>query len=294
MTAKKGGLGRNLNVLLSNSGLKVKPQSSAKEQGVRKLTTDRLQTGQFQPRRSMDDEALSELAASIKKQGILQPIIVRQLADERFEIIAGERRWRAAQLAGLSEVPVIVHDMDDETAMAVALIENIQREDLNPMEEAIALARLVDEFSLTHEQIGKLVGKSRASVSNLLRLMNLNQDVKRMLEYGDLEMGHARAILALPSNQQSEIARQVVSRDLSVRDTEHLVRKSLQPRHQDATQKDAAISEKINQAERAISHKTGRKIQIKHGVKGNGRVVLHYQNLDELEQLIRKMEKGLV
>lgn len=244
MSAKKRGLGRGLDALLSSS----KPTPSAsKEQDtsnvteavknaagpnnseLQKLPIEFLHSGKYQPRKDMSEEALEELASSIRSQGIIQPIVVRPIAQNSFEIIAGERRWRAAQIAKLETVPCIIKDVPDEAAVAIALIENIQREDLNAMEEAVALNRLLNEFELTHQQVADAVGKSRTTVTNLLRLNNLNSDVKILLEHGDIEMGHARCLLALEGEAQSDAARLAVAKALTVRETEKLVRSILEP-----------------------------------------------------------------
>ena len=210
MAVKKRGLGRGLDALLGGSMAKI--VDDPKSTNFREVPVDLLQPGKYQPRTDMHPESLEELANSIKAQGVVQPIVIRPIGGERYEIIAGERRWRAAQIAGLHEIPAVVRDVPDEAAIAMALIENIQREDLNPIEEAIALQRLIDEFEMTHQQAAGAVGRSRAAVSNLLRLLTLNDDVRRMLEHGDLEMGHARALLALQGQVQSETARNVAAK----------------------------------------------------------------------------------
>src|SRR5690554_74149 len=240
MSSKRKGLGKGLDALLS-AGLGISTPSLAPAAGAGE-TTDQLppdgklaqipvefsQRGKYQPRRDMHPEQLEELAESIKAQGVMQPIVVRQIGPEKYEIIAGERRWRATQLAGVDTIPAVIRDVTDEAAIAMALIENIQREDLNPIEEAVALKRLQDEFELTHQEVAQAVGKSRTTVTNLLRLIALSEDVKTLLEHGDLEMGHARALLTLEEQEQRELARQVVAKDLSVRQTEALVRRQQQ------------------------------------------------------------------
>jgi len=223
MAVKKRGLGRGLDALLGGSMANV--VDGPKGADLREVPVDLLQPGKYQPRTDMHPESLEELANSIKAQGVVQPIVIRPIGGDRYEIIAGERRWRAAQIAGLHEIPAVVRDVPDEAAIAMALIENIQREDLNPIEEAIALQRLIDEFEMTHQQAAGAVGRSRAAVSNLLRLLTLNDDVRKMLEHGDLEMGHARALLALEGQVQSETARNVATKGYSVRETEQLVRR---------------------------------------------------------------------
>jgi len=227
MAAKKRGLGRGLDALLGgdSGGDTETAESVSKNAGPSVLPVDIIERGRFQPRRDFNAESLQELADSIAAQGVVQPIVVRPLAEGRYEIIAGERRWRAAQQAGLSDIPVVVRDVTDKTAMAMGLIENIQREDLNPLEESTALQRLLNEFELTHQQIAQAVGKSRTTVTNLLRLLDLNEDVKSYIEQGSLEMGHARALLGLKGQIQSETAKKVAARGLSVRETEKLVRR---------------------------------------------------------------------
>ena len=225
MAVKKRGLGRGLDALLSGPTVSSLEEQAVKvdQSELQHLPLDLIQRGKYQPRRDMDPQALEELASSIKSQGVMQPIVVRPIAGGRFEIIAGERRWRASQQAGKDTIPAMVKDVPDETAIAMALIENIQREDLNPIEEAVALQRLQQEFQLTQQQVADAVGKSRVSVANLLRLISLPEVIKTMLSHGDLEMGHARALLGLPENQQVEGARHVVARGLTVRQTEALV-----------------------------------------------------------------------
>jgi ParB family chromosome partitioning protein len=237
MVAKKRGLGRGLDALLSDVAAEDSPyaeqtearQATDKQGDLRQMPLDDIQRGRYQPRRDLEPQALEELANSIRAQGVMQPIVVRPVAEGRYEIIAGERRWRAAQMAGLSTIPVIIRDVPDEAAIAMALIENIQRENLNPIEEAIALHRLQTEFELTQQQVADAVGKSRSTITNLLRLMNLTDEVKKMLEYGDIEMGHARALLALEGLVQIKAADEVVTRGLSVRETELLVKRFQQP-----------------------------------------------------------------
>ena len=299
MSAKKRGLGRGLDALLSSS----KPASSdSKEQQpitsngnvveqssqseLQKLPIEFLHSGKYQPRKDMSEEALEELASSIRSQGIIQPIVVRPVADNSYEIIAGERRWRAAQLAKLDSVPCIIKDVPDEAAVAIALIENIQREDLNAMEEAVALNRLLTEFELTHQQVADAVGKSRTTVTNLLRLNNLNDDVKILLEHGDIEMGHARCLLALEGEAQSDAARLAVAKALTVRETEKLVRSILEP----VPKKE--ISEKdpdVKQLEQQLAENLGAKVEINYNKKGKGNLVISYTNLDELDGILSRI-----
>ncbi|MBD56905.1 ParB/RepB/Spo0J family partition protein [Pseudoalteromonas sp. SSMSWG5] len=302
MSAKKRGLGRGLDALLSSS----KPAQSANNQQqatttpeqvsevvaeqkngeLQKLAIEFLQSGKYQPRKDMSEEALEELASSIRAQGIIQPIVVRQIGADKYEIIAGERRWRAAQLAKLDTVPCIIKDVPDEAAVAIALIENIQREDLNAMEEAIALNRLLNEFELTHQQVAEAVGKSRTTVTNLLRLNNLNEDVKILLEHGDIEMGHARCLLGLEGEAQSDAARLAVAKALTVRETEKLVRSILEP----APKKE--VQEKdpdVKQLEQKLAENLGAKVEINYNKKGKGKLVISYTTLDELDGILSRI-----
>ncbi len=283
MAARKRGLGRGLDALLGSS---TAPASADSETGrqLKILAVDLIQRGKYQPRRDMHPESLQELADSIKVQGVMQPIIVRAISDKKYEIIAGERRWRATQLAGLDEIPVIVRNVGDETAIAMALIENIQREDLNPIEEASSLQRLQQEFELTQQEVATAVGKSRSTVANLLRLMTLEEDVRRLLEHGDLEMGHARALLALSALEQSRSARLVVARGLSVRQTEALVRTALEKKDNPVVEK--KLDPNIRQLQDDLSQKTGAKVQINHTAKGRGKLVFSYNSLDELDGIL--------
>lgn len=291
----KQRLGTNLNALLGSAKLPSSisndlAEPSAEQVGsmdreLKELPVEFLVRGKYQPRRDMHPDALEELAESIKEQGIMQPIVVRPMGDNRYEIIAGERRWRAAQLAGLAEVPALIREVGDEAAIAMALIENIQREDLNPIEEAIALSRLQKEFELTQQEVAQAVGKSRAAVANILRLMSLNPEVKKHLEYGDLEMGHARALLALPDMEQLEVARTVVSKGLSVRQTESLVRRIQQEKEKGA-KSDKRIDPNIKQLEDELSEKVGARVAIQCNAKGKGKLVISYNSLDELDGVL--------
>jgi ParB family chromosome partitioning protein len=290
---KKRGLGRGLDALLgSHQAAKKTAEDNAAvaaeipaDADLRELPVEFMQRGKYQPRRDMNQEALEELANSIRAQGLMQPIVVRPIGGDKYEIIAGERRWRAAQLAGLDKIPVIVRDVGDDAAIAMALIENIQREDLNPMEEAIALARLQQEFELTHQQIADAVGKSRATVTNLLRLMSLRDEVQRLLEHGDLEMGHARALLSLPAEQQVSAAQAVVSKGMSVRQTEALVRAQLENKSKPKAEPPRPDPD-IKRLQEELSEKIGAVVDIQHGAKGKGRLVLSYNSLDELEGIL--------
>ncbi|MEZ2745814.1 ParB/RepB/Spo0J family partition protein [Halopseudomonas bauzanensis] len=282
MAVKKRGLGRGLDALLGQPNPNEKTEGS-QDQLLRDLPVDLIQRGKYQPRRDMDPQALEELAQSIKAQGVMQPIVVRPIAGERYEIIAGERRWRATQQAGLDSIPAVIREVPDEAAIAMALIENIQREDLNPIEEAIALQRLQQEFELTQQQVADAVGKSRVTITNLLRLMSLPDDVKLLLERGDIEMGHARALLGLPTEQQTEAARQVVARGLTVRQTEALVRQWLNPRR-DAS--DIRSNPDIDRLQQDLAERIGAEVKIQHGAKGKGRLVISYNSLDELDGVL--------
>lgn len=301
MVGKKPSLGRGLAEL---SPLLAKrapvaadaPATAPSGDRLASLPVQLLQRGKYQPRADMRDDTLAELAESIKAQGVVQPIVVRPLprANEtetlRYEIIAGERRWRAAQLAGLDAVPAVVRDVPDEAAVAMALIENIQREDLNPLEEARAFARLIDEFGLTHQQVADAVGRSRAAVSNLLRLIDLAEDVKRLVEERRLEMGHARALLALASHrQQAEVAALVAKKALSVRETEALVRRLSAPQAQ-AREPASARDPDIQRLERELADKLGAKVAFQHQASGKGKLVVNYNSLDELEGILAHIQ----
>jgi ParB family chromosome partitioning protein len=250
---------------------------------LRKLPIDVLEPGKYQPRRDMDYDALEELASSIRSQGIIQPIVVRTVTNGRYEIIAGERRWRAAQLAELHEIPAVIRDIPDEAAIAMSLIENIQRENLNVIEEATALQRLMDEFNMTHQEVAEAVGKSRTTVTNILRLLSLLPDVKTMVEHGDLEMGHARALLTLAENLQIQAAKTIVAKGLSVRDTEKLVRRLQRPMPQKPEIYD---DPNILNLQKQISDKLVARVVVQHTNKGNGKLIIQYNNLDELEGII--------
>ena len=289
MAAKRRTLGRGLDALLSTGSRKADAAQPAREDQLRQVPVDLLRRGRYQPRLDMRPESLEELADSIRAQGVVQPIVVRPVSGgddgARYEIIAGERRWRAAQLAGLQEIPSVIRDVPDEAAVAMALIENIQRENLNPLEEARALERLVDEFEMTHQQAAEAVGRSRTAVTNLLRLLDLSAEVKTLVERRELEMGHARALLALPeAGGQLAAARQVVSRGLSVRETERLVKRLLSP------QKKAAAAPSrdpdIRRLESDLSERLGAKVSLQHGQGGKGKLVVAYNSLDELDGIL--------
>jgi ParB family chromosome partitioning protein len=286
MAAKKRGLGRGLDALLGGSSVESLEEEAVKvdTRELQHLPLDLIQRGKYQPRRDMDVTALEELAQSIKTHGVMQPIVVRPVGDGRYEIVAGERRWRATQQAGLERIPALVRELPDEAAIAMALIENIQREDLNPIEEAMALQRLQQEFQLTQQQVAEAVGKSRVTITNLLRLIALPEEVKTLLSHGDLEMGHARALLGLPVEQQTEGARHVVARGLTVRQTEALVRQWLTTQERPtATTK---VDPDISRLEQRLAERLGSPVQIKHGQKGKGQLVIRYNSLDELQGVL--------
>lgn len=278
MTAKKRGLGRGLEALLSAA-------QPVAEETLRMLPVESLKAGAYQPRKDFDPGRLQELADSISAQGVVQPIVARPTGTFDYEIIAGERRWRAAQLAGLHEVPVLIRDVTDQAAMAISLIENIQREDLNPLEEAEGLKRLVEEFSMTHQQIGDAVGKSRASISNLLRLNELSQEVKDLLLKGRIEMGHARAILALSAERQGEVARHVAGKQLTVRATEGLIRRLQTETVRSTPRADPDVTQLSNR----LAETFGARVEIKHSKRGAGKLVISYASLDHLQGIIERL-----
>lgn len=293
MSGKKRGLGRGLDALLGAAG---RPDAAQGEAGtdtsrdthddriLKELPVDLVQRGKYQPRRDIEPESLQELADSIKAQGVMQPIVVRPISDSKYEIIAGERRWRATQLAGLDHIPAVIRDVSDEAAIAMALIENIQREDLNPIEEAMSLQRLQQEFELTQQEVANAIGKSRSTVANLLRLMTLQEDVRRLVEHGDLEMGHARALLGLEGTQQSQAARTVVGKGFSVRQTEALVRKLLE--RKESPPPVQHLDPNIRHLQDDLSQRLGARVEIKHGAGGKGKLVLAYNSLDELDGIL--------
>lgn len=276
------GLGRGLDALLSGDNFE---QSQAKNDTPQTLPIDALRPGKYQPRAGMNPEALNELADSIKAQGILQPILVRPIGPEKYEIIAGERRWRAARLAGLSSIPVVVREIPDDAALAAALIENIQRENLNPLEEATGIQRLIAEFSMTHELAAKAVGRSRTAVTNLLRLLNLAQPVRELMLSNQLDMGHARALLGLPPGSQAQIAHQVVKSHLSVRQTEALVTR-LQSVE---SKRPASVDRDVMRLQEELADKLGTNVQIRAAKSGQGSIKLAFQNLAELDRLLAKL-----
>ena len=284
MTAKKKRLGRGLGSLIGNVEEVTQASPQEIESGLTELPVEKIQRGEYQPRKHFDEEALQELANSISAQGVVQPIVVRR-EGSHYELIAGERRWRAAQLAGLDKVPAVVREIDTQSAAAIALIENIQREDLNPLEEAAALQRLIDDFELTHMQVAEAVGRSRVAVSNLLRLLELAEPVKELVNKALLSMGHARALLALPGEEQAEVARVVVHRALSVRETEALVKKALAPKPPAKPSRE--VDPDIQRLEQSISESLCAQVKIKTNDKGAGSLVIHFHNNDELEGILR-------
>ncbi len=296
MTPKKR-LGRGLDALLSKPAADVAASepTSGGEDTLREIPVELLQRGQYQPRVDMRQDSLEDLAASIKAQGVVQPIVARPIPspgrEQRYEIIAGERRWRAAQMAGLADIPAVVREIPDEAAIAMALIENIQREDLNPLEEARALDRLIREFDLTHAEAAEAVGRSRASASNLLRLQDLSDKVKPLLEDRQLEMGHARALLSISNpTQQFDAARQVVKKGMSVRETERLVKRMLEGAKPKAAKKAPAQNADIRRLEIEVSEKLGAKVAVQHTAKGAGKLVISYNTLDELDGILKHIK----
>ena len=276
---KAKGLGRGLDALLG-SATEAEPRDA-----LLTLPVARIRPGRYQPRTKMDQQALAELAASIRSQGLMQPLLVRPVDRDRYELIAGERRWRAAQMAGLDEVPALVREVADDAALAMSLIENIQREDLNPMEEAAGIQRLVDEFKMTHEQAADAVGRSRSATTNLLRLLKLARPVQEMLMEGALEMGHARALLALDGARQIEAGKRVAAKGLSVRETEALVNALLQG----PSVQRKRVDRDLARLEEEISERLGTTVEIRAGKKGSGKLVVHYSSLDHLDELVKKL-----
>ena len=299
-TAKKRGLGRGLEALLGPKGAATATAPAQVEQPqpgdvLRTLPVAQLQPGKYQPRKDMDPDKLEELSASIRAQGVIQPIVVRELAPGQYEIVAGERRWRASQLAGLSEVPVVLRELDDRTVIAMALIENIQREDLNPLEEAQALQRLIDEFSLTHAEAAAAVGRSRAAVSNLLRLLDLPPAIRALVEARRLEMGHARALLTLSPELASKLAHEAAEHGWSVREVEHRAQQFAAgkvPANGAGTRKPkpaGARQPDIASLENELSESLGARVAIAHGKGGKGRLVIHYSDLDTLDGVLERL-----
>ena len=277
---KARGLGRGLDALLGDDGDAVDQQGE-----LQKVALDKLQPGKYQPRTHMDDESLNALAASIKSQGLMQPILVRAVTDDKWEIIAGERRWRAAQIAGLLEVPVLIKTVPDEAALVMALIENIQREDLNPVEEAVGMQRLIDQFGMTHLSAADAVGRSRSAVTNLLRLLNLEASVQALLMANQIDMGHARALLILNPVQQAQLALEIVHKKLSVRETEKQVKQILEPK----TDHPLQINRDVVALEDDLSDKIGAKVIINSKKNGSGRLIIEYNDLEQLDSIINRL-----
>jgi len=288
MAAKKRGLGaRDLDVLL---GVPESDSGAETEGELRSIDTQRIQPGKYQPRQSMDEERLKELAASIRAQGLIQPIVVREIAPQKFEIIAGERRWRAAQLAGLREIPALVREVKDQAVVAMALIENIQREELAPLEEAQALQRLIGEFKLTHQSAADAIGRSRAAVSNLLRLLELPAEIKQLLETHKLDMGHARALLTLDAKLALGLARKAAEHGWSVRELEDAARKAQQgATPQKAKPAGAARDADIVALERELAEKLAARVSVQHGRGGRGKLVIAYHSVEELEGILERI-----
>ena len=285
MTSKKKPvLGRNLSSMLSQATLK-QVQSKARDE-LHHLPLDLIRPGRYQPRSVFDEEKLAELADSIRAQGVVQPVVVRPVGDDEYELIAGERRWRAAQMAGIDDIPAVVRDVPDEVSVAMALIENIQREDLNPLEEATALRRLIDDFQMTHQEAADAVGRSRAAVSNLLRLLELMQEVKDMIDMRLIEMGHARALLSLDDDLQVQAAREVVRKRLSVRDTENLARRLQQSKK---TKGSRRMDPDILSLQNRLGETLGARVRIQHQASGKGKLVISYTNSDEFEGILERL-----
>ena len=292
MAQKRRGLGRGFDALISKDT--PAPDSVEEKASLKKLSVANIQRGKYQPRSVFDEAALQELADSIQQQGVVQPVVVRPVGEAeagatQYELIAGERRWRAAQMAGLHEIPAVIRDVPDEAAIAMSLIENIQRENLNPLEEAVALKRLMDEFGMTHQQVAESVGRSRAAVSNLLRLLELSLQVKPMVENGELNMGHARALLPLPGEEQYAVAQKVVAGELSVRATEALVRKILQGGADSAGAETVAVDPDVAKLERELSDNLGAPVSVRYNSAGKGQLTIKYSSLDELDGILARM-----
>jgi len=288
MAVKKNPLGRNLSSMLSQSALQHAVENAGESAGrdsLKSLPLDLISPGPFQPRSIFDADRMQELAESIRHQGVIQPVVVRVRGNNDYELIAGERRWRAAQIAGIEKIPAIIRDVPDEIAVAMALVENIQRENLNPIEEAAALRRLVDEFQMTHQEAGDAVGRSRSAVSNLLRLLELSHEVRELVDAKHLEMGHARALLTLEPSMQAQAAREVVSRKLSVRETEQLVRRMKSPQ----TPKKHDTDPDIQHLQDRLADKLCARVKLTHNARGKGKLVIAYNSPDELEGILAHM-----
>ena len=282
---KKPGLGRGLDMLLSSA-----TKDSNKESELKNLPVEKISKGEYQPRLSIDPDALQSLADSIKAQGVVQPVVVRRIAGGNFELIAGERRWRASQIAGLHTIPAIVREIPDQAAAAMSLIENIQREDLNPLEEALAMSRLIADFGLTHQQTAESVGRSRTAVTNLLRLIDLEEKTKELLDTRKLDMGHARALLALTGKKQTDTALKVAKSELSVRETERLVKKLTSSDAEKSGKPPVKKALEVQKLETSLSEKLGAKVAIHYNTKGKGKLVVEYNNLDELDGILAHIQ----
>tara|TARA_B100000519_G_C14218900_1_gene426489 strand:+ start:573 stop:1469 length:897 start_codon:yes stop_codon:yes gene_type:complete len=278
---------QNMSSLLNNGKVSAENAIANDREELKHIPVDLIQRGKYQPRVEMDEVALEELALSIKAQGVMQPIVIRSIAPQKYEIIAGERRWRAAQMAGLDSIPAVIKSVSDEAAIAMSLIENIQRENLNPIEEALALRRLQDEFQLTQQEVANAVGRSRTTVTNLIRLVGLHIDVQKMLQSGKLEMGHARALLTLPDSKQVEFARVVAQKGLSVRQTEALVRKV---NLDDEPKLGRNTDPNIKKLEESLGEKLGARVLVQHNSKGKGRLIITYNSLDELDGILAHLD----
>ncbi len=285
--AIKPGLGRGLDMLLSSA---PKKDDASNETELKQLPVEKIQKGAYQPRLNIDPDALQELAESIKSQGLVQPVIVRRLDSGMYELVAGERRWRAAQIAGLHDIAAIVRDIPDQAAAAMSLIENIQREDLNALEESIAMSRLISEFGLTHQQTADAVGRSRTAVTNLLRLLELEDETKELLDSGQLDMGHARALLALDGQTQLDTARKVAQRGMSVRDTERLVKTILHNINNPDSNKEKLKPVEVTKLEQSLAETLGADIDIKYNSRGKGKLVIAYNSLDELDGILEHIK----
>ncbi|HFC93317.1 MAG TPA: ParB/RepB/Spo0J family partition protein [Leucothrix mucor] len=285
--AIKPGLGRGLDMLLSSA---TKKDDASDETRLKQLPVEKIQKGAYQPRLNIDPDALQELAESIKAQGLVQPVIVRRLDSGMYELVAGERRWRAAQIAGLHDIAAIVRDIPDQAAAAMSLIENIQREDLNALEESIAMSRLISEFGLTHQQTANAVGRSRTAVTNLLRLLELEDETKELLDSRQLDMGHARALLALDGQTQLDTARKVAQRGMSVRDTERLVKTILHNINNPDSPKEKLKPIEVSKLEQSLAATLGADIDIKYNSRGKGKLVIAYNSLDELDGILEHIK----
>lgn len=290
MSKKEKGLGRGLDALFAGALGGDELEKTMRGPQLREVPVELVQAGRYQPRTKMDDVSIAELAASVREQGVLNPILVRELADGGYEVLAGERRLRAAKLAGLETVPVLVEQVDDEHALVIGLIENIQREDLNPLEEAQGVKRLIDEFHFTHETAAKAIGRSRPATSNLLRLLELADEVKRMISEGELEMGHARALLALEGAEQITVAKTVVARGLSVRQTEEWVRRVLEGTSKSTVDKSVVRSRDDERLEESLAETLGAVVKLSANRKGKGKIVIEFSNLDQLQGIVERIQ----